>query len=91
MLFTLLTNQRPYYFNDKKGVIFSTDEIRERIVKGQLPSLPKTIIRSKSPIIIGVLNAMKKAFTLNKIERPSANDLLKDLYSMKPIIDNVYP
>ena len=90
MLFFILTQQRPFYFDNNNGMRLTNSEIRDRIMKGVQPSLPEVITNSTKPVVVGLVNMMKRAFALNSAERPSAQDLLRDLNAIKVIDDDSY-
>eukprot|EP00984_Skeletonema_dohrnii_P007209 scaffold2601_cov127-Skeletonema_dohrnii-CCMP3373.AAC.8 len=74
ILWSLLTNKPPWV-KDKKKI----DELRPRVARGEIPTLPSKIANSTDPTIVAIRDAMFKCLRINPEERASAGEVAHDL------------
>lgn len=81
MLFYILTEKRPYSFNDpieldKSGQPLLADE-------WIMPALPEDVRKSRDPLIVALKKAVKACYQYKKEDRASASELVAILNSTK--------
>jgi serine/threonine protein kinase len=74
ILWSLLMNKPPWKRDEKK-----MDEIRQRVARGEIPTLPSNIANSTDPTIVAIRDAMFKCLRINPEERASAGEVAHDL------------
>jgi serine/threonine protein kinase len=79
--FMLSKEQFPYQFEERtlNGTLYQPDPkvVKQLILNGEQPPLPPEIEESKDPAIQAIIRAMRKAFTFDAKERPSAREIAK--------------
>ena len=68
VLYKILTGETPYHY----PYVLPNDVVHELVKNGTPPTIPKQIVKSYDPIIVGIVDIMNKCHSLNPDDRPSS-------------------